>query len=54
MRKAAVAKNARPDDLVQPGHIFPLQAVDGIILLDVSGSATDTDPDGLAEHLQRV
>ena len=30
---AAVAPNARPDDLVQPGHIFPLQAVDGGVLM---------------------
>jgi 3,4-dihydroxy 2-butanone 4-phosphate synthase/GTP cyclohydrolase II len=31
--QAAVAKHARPDDLVQPGHIFPLQAVDGGVLM---------------------
>jgi len=31
--QAAVAKNAVPDDLVQPGHIFPLQAVDGGVLM---------------------
>jgi 3,4-dihydroxy 2-butanone 4-phosphate synthase / GTP cyclohydrolase II len=31
--QAAVAKNARPDDLVQPGHIFPLQAADGGVLM---------------------
>jgi len=31
--QAAVAPNARPDDLVQPGHIFPLQAVDGGVLM---------------------
>jgi 3,4-dihydroxy 2-butanone 4-phosphate synthase/GTP cyclohydrolase II len=31
--QAAVARNARPDDLVQPGHIFPLQAVDGGVLM---------------------
>jgi len=31
--QAAVAKNAQPDDLVQPGHIFPLQAVDGGVLM---------------------
>jgi 3,4-dihydroxy 2-butanone 4-phosphate synthase/GTP cyclohydrolase II len=31
--QAAVAKNARADDLVQPGHIFPLQAVDGGVLM---------------------
>jgi 3,4-dihydroxy 2-butanone 4-phosphate synthase/GTP cyclohydrolase II len=31
--QAAVAKNAKPDDLVQPGHIFPLQAVEGGVLM---------------------
>jgi len=31
--QAAVAANARPEDLVQPGHIFPLQAVDGGVLM---------------------
>ena len=31
--QAAVAKNASPNDLVQPGHIFPLQAVDGGVLM---------------------
>jgi 3,4-dihydroxy 2-butanone 4-phosphate synthase/GTP cyclohydrolase II len=31
--QAAVAKEARPDDLVQPGHIFPLQAVEGGVLM---------------------
>ena len=31
--QAAVARNARADDLVQPGHIFPLQAVDGGVLM---------------------
>src|SRR5688572_4681495 len=31
--QAAVARDARPDDLVQPGHIFPLQAVDGGVLM---------------------
>lgn len=31
--QAAVAKNATVDDLVQPGHIFPLQAVDGGVLM---------------------
>lgn len=31
--QAAVAKDAAPDDLVQPGHIFPLQAVDGGVLM---------------------
>ncbi|MBK6569063.1 bifunctional 3,4-dihydroxy-2-butanone-4-phosphate synthase/GTP cyclohydrolase II [Candidatus Aalborgicola defluviihabitans] len=31
--QAAVAKAAVPEDLVQPGHIFPLQAVDGGVLM---------------------
>ncbi len=31
--QAAVAAQARPEDLVQPGHIFPLQAVDGGVLM---------------------
>jgi len=31
--QAAVAAHAQPTDLVQPGHIFPLQAVDGGVLM---------------------
>ncbi len=31
--QAAVAQSAVPNDLVQPGHIFPLQAVDGGVLM---------------------
>ena len=31
--QAAVAKHATAQDLVQPGHIFPLQAVDGGVLI---------------------
>ena len=31
--QAAVAANATPADLVQPGHIFPLQAQDGGVLM---------------------
>jgi len=31
--QAAVARNATAQDLVQPGHIFPLQAVDGGVLM---------------------
>ena len=31
--QAAVAKGATVSDLVQPGHIFPLQAVDGGVLM---------------------
>ena len=31
--QVAVDKNSLPTDLVQPGHIFPLQAVDGGVLM---------------------
>jgi 3,4-dihydroxy 2-butanone 4-phosphate synthase/GTP cyclohydrolase II len=31
--QAAVARHARPDDLVQPGHIFPLRAQKGGVLM---------------------
>ena len=31
--QAAVARDAKPQDLIQPGHIFPLQAVDGGVLM---------------------
>ncbi len=31
--QAAVARNARPSDLVQPGHIFPLRAQKGGVLV---------------------
>ena len=31
--KAAVARDARAEDIVQPGHIFPIQAQDGGVLM---------------------
>jgi 3,4-dihydroxy 2-butanone 4-phosphate synthase/GTP cyclohydrolase II len=31
--RAAVNRNAKPEDLVQPGHIFPLRAVKGGVLM---------------------
>jgi 3,4-dihydroxy 2-butanone 4-phosphate synthase/GTP cyclohydrolase II len=31
--QVAVAPNSRPQDLVQPGHVFPLQAVEGGVLM---------------------
>ena len=31
--QVAVAKGAKPDDLVQPGHIFPIMAKDGGVLV---------------------
>lgn len=34
--RVAVNKNAKPDDLVQPGHVFPLSAVNGGVLCAVA------------------
>lgn len=31
--QAAVAKNAKPSDIVSPGHVFPLAAMDGGVLV---------------------
>ena len=31
--KAAVARNARPEDIVQPGHVFPIMARNGGVLV---------------------
>jgi 3,4-dihydroxy 2-butanone 4-phosphate synthase/GTP cyclohydrolase II len=31
--KTAVARDAKPDDIVQPGHVFPIQAQDGGVLM---------------------
>ncbi|RPE64955.1 3,4-dihydroxy 2-butanone 4-phosphate synthase/GTP cyclohydrolase II [Tibeticola sediminis] len=31
--QVAVGRDTRPEDLVQPGHVFPLQAVDGGVLM---------------------
>jgi 3,4-dihydroxy 2-butanone 4-phosphate synthase/GTP cyclohydrolase II len=46
--QAAVAKNAGPDDLVQPGHIFPLQAVDGGVLMRAGHTEAGCDLAGMA------
>jgi 3,4-dihydroxy 2-butanone 4-phosphate synthase / GTP cyclohydrolase II len=46
--QAAVAKNARPEDLVQPGHIFPLQAVDGGVLMRAGHTEAGCDLAGMA------
>ncbi|MBC7468795.1 MAG: 3,4-dihydroxy-2-butanone-4-phosphate synthase [Ramlibacter sp.] len=46
--QAAVAKSAGPDDLVQPGHIFPLQAVDGGVLMRAGHTEAGCDLAGLA------
>ena len=46
--QAAVAKNAQPEDLVQPGHIFPLQAVDGGVLMRAGHTEAGCDLAGMA------
>jgi 3,4-dihydroxy 2-butanone 4-phosphate synthase/GTP cyclohydrolase II len=46
--QAAVAKDAKPDDLVQPGHIFPLQAVDGGVLMRAGHTEAGCDLAGMA------
>lgn len=40
---AAVAKDARPDDLVQPGHIFPLIARPGGVLVRAGHTEAGSD-----------
>jgi 3,4-dihydroxy 2-butanone 4-phosphate synthase / GTP cyclohydrolase II len=46
--QAAVARHARAEDLVQPGHIFPLQAVDGGVLMRAGHTEAGCDLAGLA------
>ena len=46
--QAAVAKDATVNDLVQPGHIFPLQAVDGGVLMRAGHTEAGCDLAGMA------
>jgi 3,4-dihydroxy 2-butanone 4-phosphate synthase / GTP cyclohydrolase II len=46
--QAAVARDARPADLVQPGHIFPLQAQDGGVLMRAGHTEAGCDLAGMA------
>jgi 3,4-dihydroxy 2-butanone 4-phosphate synthase/GTP cyclohydrolase II len=46
--QAAVATRAKSDDLVQPGHIFPLQAVDGGVLMRAGHTEAGCDLAGMA------
>ncbi|MBX3588062.1 MAG: 3,4-dihydroxy-2-butanone-4-phosphate synthase [Ramlibacter sp.] len=46
--QAAVARNAVADDLVQPGHIFPLQAVDGGVLMRAGHTEAGCDLSAMA------
>ena len=46
--QAAVAKNARPDDIIQPGHIFPLRAQPGGVLVRAGHTEAGCDLVGMA------
>jgi len=46
--QAAVAQHARAEDLVQPEHIFPLQAVDGGVLMRAGHTEAGCDLAALA------
>ena len=46
--QAAVAPQAQASDLVQPGHIFPLQAVDGGVLMRAGHTEAGCDLAALA------
>ena len=41
--QAAVAPDAKPSDLVQPGHMFPLMALDGGVLVRTGHTEASTD-----------
>jgi 3,4-dihydroxy 2-butanone 4-phosphate synthase/GTP cyclohydrolase II len=47
--QAAVAKNAVAADLVQPGHVFPLQAVDGGVLMRAGHTEASCDLAAMAD-----
>jgi 3,4-dihydroxy 2-butanone 4-phosphate synthase/GTP cyclohydrolase II len=46
--QVAVARDATPADLVQPGHIFPLQAQDGGVLMRAGHTEAGCDLAGMA------
>ncbi len=46
--QVAVAKNTKVSDLVQPGHVFPLQAVDGGVLMRAGHTEAGCDLAGMA------
>jgi 3,4-dihydroxy 2-butanone 4-phosphate synthase / GTP cyclohydrolase II len=47
--QAAVAKTAKAEDLVQPGHIFPLQAVEGGVLMRAGHTEAGCDLAAMAD-----
>lgn len=46
--QAAVARHAKPSDIVQPGHIFPLKAQNGGVLVRAGHTEAGCDLAGLA------
>ena len=46
--QAAVARHAKASDLVQPGHVFPLQAQDGGVLMRAGHTEAGCDLAGMA------
>ncbi len=46
--QAAVARNAKPADIVQPGHIFPLKSANGGVLMRAGHTEAACDLSGLA------
>ncbi len=48
--QVAVAANARPDDIVQPGHIFPIMAKPGGVLVRAGHTEAGCDLAKLAGH----
>jgi len=46
--RTAVARDARPDDIVQPGHIFPIQAAKGGVLVRAGHTEAGCDLTALA------
>jgi 3,4-dihydroxy 2-butanone 4-phosphate synthase/GTP cyclohydrolase II len=46
--QVAVARNARPEDIVQPGHIFPLKAQKGGVLMRAGHTEAGCDLAGMA------
>ena len=46
--QVAVAPDAQPADLVQPGHVFPLQAVDGGVLMRAGHTEAGCDLSAMA------
>ncbi|MDY0329598.1 MAG: bifunctional 3,4-dihydroxy-2-butanone-4-phosphate synthase/GTP cyclohydrolase II [Thiomonas sp.] len=46
--QAAVARNAKPSDLVQPGHVFPLMAAEGGVLMRAGHTEAGCDLAALA------